>query len=713
MENSTTTSTDRSRRNNFFTLMAVGQSVMGMFIRKDVGISISMFLVVLLAFYQNKQSLEIQDNKFSQLLTTTSSLFNKSDENYSKLINGSNERSKQAIDDISKKLNKVSTDQQRIYTVIFEKNNKTLTNLINSIQKKKDAWNQIENIQLNIIARIFKELVHLQQMSMLGGNIPRNTIRSELKIIVKESEQAIEALQGIKLSDAESKLFQQFLQEQKTLKQYVEELLIYRDNMERITDKDDLQDAIFELFDQLEVIQEQHKYLVTIIGKSHQLTRKSGESSIEIQKKQSLQQLQALQKTGTTQLQTIEKKQYKLVKKLQQRQSDDIEKQTKARMQSMDSFEQEQQESLLHLKQSADERSFILTGFILAFLCSLYLFSFFSLRAFKSGVNKLQNSLRHLGEGGDLTKKVELSGFKELDGLALANQEATETELLPLMRQVDSTAKTLNNVVNGLEGNSQSLQGAETELSHNVQQVSTAISVIADDSNSTVLMISNISQTVTENAQIGRDVNSTITEVSAVVVDLQKQLSDASIVVAKFDDISQGIRQTLEQIKGISEQTNLLALNAAIEAARAGEAGRGFAVVADEVRTLAGRSHELTEEIDSLMNELIKGSTEANNLINVDSGSTVGKVIQSSNNAGKLLLQMVQAQEQLELEITGFAHSAKEQGDSAAKTVDQTNTMMQSTQQVELGVKQISGSAQDIKSMVDELVSLLNRYRFH
>jgi len=322
--NDSTTAMKNKVRKNLFTQIMVGQSVVGMFTRKDIGISISMLLVILLAFYQNKQSIEIQENKSSQLSATTSVLFKESDKNYSKLINGSNERSKQTIKDISNKLNKVSTDQQQIYGIIFEKNNETLTNLINLIQKKKDAWNRIENTQLNIIARIFKELIHLQQMSMLGGNIPRNTIRSELEIIIKENEQAINNLKNIKLSSGESKLFQQFLQEQKQLKLDIEELFVFRDAMEQINDKDDLQDAIFELVDQLEIIQEKHKFLVNIIGEAHQLTRKSGDSSIETQKSQSIQQLQALQKTGMIKLHAIEKKQGKLVQKLQQRQSNSL-----------------------------------------------------------------------------------------------------------------------------------------------------------------------------------------------------------------------------------------------------------------------------------------------------------------------------------------------------------------------------------------------------
>ncbi|MFK5986117.1 MAG: methyl-accepting chemotaxis protein [Pseudomonadota bacterium] len=696
---------------NFLTLLAAGRSVVGMFLRKDIGATISLICVALLAFYQNQQSSQIQEDKVAQSLATVSTLLAKIDKGYSQLITQSFARSEQAIDNISSNLSLLS-EQQQAYGNIFAQTNSTLSEVINSIQQKKDAWNNIENNQLNIITRIFKEVVHLQQMSILGDNVPRNTLRTELQKIANPGEQASKTLQQIKLSETESQLLQKFLQEQQEMQKHIQEFMKARDELAKLHDKDDIQDAILELFDPLEKIQDDHKSLVTLIGKAHLLTRATGNSDMSTQQELATQQLQALQKNGSSKLKQTNNDQHQVSQQLQQQQSKDIQQQTKQSKYAIDSLQQEQDLSLKQLKKSADNRLFLLASIIFVILLISYLFTYFSLYTFKKGVSKLENSLRNLGEGGDLTQKAKLSGFDELDCLVVANQQATENELLPLMRQVDSTTKELNQVVNALEDSSQHLQTAETTLSHNVQQVSSAIFEIAEESNNLAATIGNTSTAVTESAQTGREVNNTMSEVTTVIIDLQKQLIDASTVVAKFGGLSQGIKQALEQIKAISQQTNLLALNAAIEAARAGEAGRGFAVVADEVRTLAEQSHKLTEEISGLMLELMEGSAEANNLINVDSNSAVGRVVESSQHAGELLLQMVQTQEQIEQDVTACANSSIEQGASALQTSQQTETMKQSTQQVKQGVKRAGQSAQEIKFMVGKLVKLLERYRF-
>jgi len=215
---------------------------------------------------------------------------------------------------------------------------------------------------------------------------------------------------------------------------------------------------------------------------------------------------------------------------------------------------------------------------------------------------------------------------KVADGdLSYELNKTRRDEIGDIMDATQSMKTGLINIIQKIIGSVDALTSASTRVSttseecyQNIKQQRSDIDVLVsylDEMKNAVTDISaNINNTV-KVAEDAKDATSKGTEALAVTTQslsvLAGQISNATTTVHQLEEDSNGISSILDVIKGIAEQTNLLALNAAIEAARAGEQGRGFAVVADEVRTLASKTQESTEEINQMINRLQSGARNA------------------------------------------------------------------------------------------------------
>jgi methyl-accepting chemotaxis protein len=266
--------------------------------------------------------------------------------------------------------------------------------------------------------------------------------------------------------------------------------------------------------------------------------------------------------------------------------------------------------SATHASEEALSRSVMILGAsILTVLVCVALFIIF-LRLIVNSIGTLKKQLDNIAEGeGDLTQRVPVETNDDLGQLA--------TSFNQVLANLQSMVGSIQTLSENLGKGATQLSTAARDNNDGINRQNDLISMVATAINEMQSAIEEVAGNASRAADVTRHAQETsekggriIHDSSAQVQTLAEQILKAVEVIRKLSEDSKNITSVLEVIRGVAEQTNLLALNAAIEAARAGEQGRGFAVVADEVRTLAQRTQQSTEDIQRMITTLQTGVSD-------------------------------------------------------------------------------------------------------
>lgn len=313
------------------------------------------------------------------------------------------------------------------------------------------------------------------------------------------------------------------------------------------------------------------------------------------------------------------------------------------------------------------------------------------------------------GGGGDLTRKVHIHTHDEVGELGVAVNHFIDSlrtllsAIVHLGEQLDEQSHQLsdaasrnNSVVTGTQQESDMLATSITEMSASVEEVASNASGAANQA-ATASDASHKGMVVVQSTQ-------------SAITELSKEVQQAAAAIDKLKQDAAGIDDVVNVIRGIAEQTNLLALNAAIEAARAGEQGRGFAVVADEVRALASRTQTSTEEIQEMIGVLQNSAGEAFSIMQHGKHSAESAVGQAQE-AGDSLQSINGAISHMADMNTQIAAAAEQQSAVAGEISENANKLSMYSRDASQVSDEVKQAADNMNNMAQSLSQQLANFK--
>jgi len=321
--------------------------------------------------------------------------------------------------------------------------------------------------------------------------------------------------------------------------------------------------------------------------------------------------------------------------------------------------------------------------------------------------------LRLLDEMGDLADgdlTVSATVTENITGAIADSVNFTIDELRNLVTQINTTTLQVASAAQETQATALHLTDASDHQAQQITEVSTAITDMAGSIEQVSQNASQSSDVATQSVNLAAQGNEAVKKAISGMDTIRKQIQETSKRMKRLGESSQQIGDIVELINDIAEQTNILSLNAAIQATMAGEAGRGFAVVADEVQRLAERSGSATKQIDALVKTIQSDTNEA--ISSMERSTTeVVTGAKLSQDAGASLEQIEAVSHRLADLINNISDAAKQQASAAGSTSDNMNVIQEIAMQTSTGANESADSIGRLLELTNELRTSVSGFK--
>jgi methyl-accepting chemotaxis protein len=346
-----------------------------------------------------------------------------------------------------------------------------------------------------------------------------------------------------------------------------------------------------------------------------------------------------------------------------------------------------------------------IAALVVATMLSIWLFVRWQLRP----LHQTTHAIMEVAETLDFTQRLNCTALDEIgtitqsfDHMVASIQKAVQdigTEVGKTSVMVD----TINTVAEHITQDSSSQSSSTSAMAAAIEEMTVSIDTVASSASTAQEMAQNTRKISEEGSQIIENTRAEIGTIAQIV-------SNASKVITTLNEDSQQISRVVNVIKEVADQTNLLALNAAIEAARAGEQGRGFAVVADEVRKLAERTAQSTGDISSMANKIQVSVSETV----LEMEKVVGHVASGQSlaqEAGERMQIIHEEASKVSNAVTDISSALKEQSQASQEVAQQVDSIYKMTQQNNSSAEETVANTKRLEEMAKTVKNTLSRFR--